>query len=424
MTLLIRGGRVLDPAQGLDGGADVLVEDGKVKGVGKIQPKKNWDILEAKGLLVTPGLVDMHVHLREPGYEEKETIETGVRAAVAGGFTSVACMPNTDPVNDCEAVTRYIREKAREVNLANVFPVGAITKKSAGQELAEMGEMVRAGAVAFSDDGRPVTNNQIMRRALEYARIFDVPILDHCEDPQLAARGCMNEGRVSTELGLRGANSVAEEIQVVRDFLLARLTGGRVHICHLSAKESLQWVRRAKAEGVALTCEVAPHHFVLTDEAVRSYDTNYKMNPPLRTQEDVDALLEGLADGSIDCIASDHAPHLREDKEVTFDEAANGIVGLETTVSLVWHFLVHKEVVSPLRAVELLSTNPSRILKLGRGSLEEGRPADITLIDPEKEVVVDVTKFQSKGRNCPYHGWELRGAPVMTIVAGRVVFPF
>jgi dihydroorotase len=424
MTLLIRGGRVVDPAQGLDRQADVLVEDGKVVEVGKVSPKKQWEIIEAKGCLVTPGLIDMHVHLREPGYEEKETIQTGARAAVAGGFSSVACMPNTNPVNDCEAVTRFICERAREVGLVNVFPVGAVTKGSQGRELAEMGQMVEAGAVAFSDDGRPVSNHQIMRRAMEYAKIFDVPILDHCEDPDLTARGSMNESRVSTELGLRGANALAEELHVARDLMVARLTGGRVHICHLSSAYSLHWVRRGKAEGVNITCEVAPHHLVLTDEAVRSYDTNLKMNPPLRTQEDVHALLEGLADGTVDCIATDHAPHLRQDKEVTFEEAAHGVIGLETAVSLVWEFLVNRDVISPSRAVELMSLNPSRILKLGRGSLEPGRPADVTLIDPAKEVVVDVAEFHSKGRNCPYHGWRLRGAPVMTIVSGRVSYPF
>ena len=424
MTLLIRGGRVVDPAQGLDRQADVLVEDGKVVEVGKVSPKKQWEIIEAKGCLVTPGLIDMHVHLREPGYEEKETIQTGARAAVAGGFSSVACMPNTNPVNDCEAVTRFICERAREVGLVNVFPVGAVTKGSQGRELAEMGQMVEAGAVAFSDDGRPVSNHQIMRRAMEYAKIFDVPILDHCEDPDVTARGSMNESRVSTELGLRGANALAEELHVARDLMVARLTGGRVHICHLSSCHSLHWVRRGKAEGINITCEVAPHHLVLTDEAVRSYDTNLKMNPPLRTQEDVHALLEGLADGTVDCIATDHAPHLRQDKEVTFEEAAHGVIGLETAVSLVWEFLVNRDVISPSRAVELMSLNPSRILKLGRGSLEPGRPADVTLIDPAKEVVVDVAEFHSKGRNCPYHGWRLRGAPVMTIVSGRVSYPF
>ena len=424
MTLLIRGGRVVDPAQGLDRQADVLVEDGKVVEVGKVSPKKQWEIIEAKGCLVTPGLIDMHVHLREPGYEEKETIQTGARAAVAGGFSSVACMPNTNPVNDCEAVTRFICERAREVGLVNVFPIGAVTKGSQGRELAEMGQMVEAGAVAFSDDGRPVSNHQIMRRAMEYAKIFDVPILDHCEDPDVTARGSMNESRVSTELGLRGANALAEELHVARDLMVARLTGARVHICHLSSAYSLHWVRRGKAEGVNITCEVAPHHLVLTDEAVRSYDTNLKMNPPLRTQEDVHALLEGLADGTVDCIATDHAPHLRQDKEVTFEEAAHGVIGLETAVSLVWEFLVNRDVISPSRAVELMSLNPSRILKLGRGSLEPGRPADVTLIDPAKEVVVDVAEFHSKGRNCPYHGWRLRGAPVMTIVSGRVSYPF
>ena len=299
MTILIQGGKIIDPSQGLAKKADLLIEKGRVKGIGKISPQKSWDTVDAKGCLVSPGLIDMHVHLREPGREDKETIETGSRAAVAGGFTSIACMPNTSPVNDCEAITRFIVEKSRAVKLANVFPVGAITKGSDGEELAEIGEMVKAGAVAFSDDGRPVQNNQIMRRAMEYAKIFDVPVLDHCEDCHLAARGCMNESFISTELGLRGINSVAEEIQVVRDMILARLTGARVHICHISARESLHWVREGKRQGVRITCEVAPHHFTLTDEAVRSYDTNLKMNPPLRSRADVAAMLEGLADGTI-----------------------------------------------------------------------------------------------------------------------------
>ncbi len=422
MTILIQGGKIIDPSQNLAKAADLLIEKGKVKEIGSITPADNWEIVDAKGLLVTPGLIDMHVHLREPGREDKETIETGSRAAVAGGFTSVACMPNTTPVNDCEAITRFIVEKARDNKLANVFPVGAITKGSAGEELAEMGEMVKAGAVAFSDDGRPVQNNQIMRRAMEYAKIFDVPILDHCEDDHLAARGCMNESFVSTELGLRGISGVAEEIQVMRDMILARLTGAQAHICHLSTRESLRWVRIGKQDGVRISCEVAPHHFTLTDEEVRTYDTNFKMNPPLRSRADVDAMLEGLSDGTVDCIATDHAPHTRLDKEVPFDEAANGIIGLETSIPLVWNFLVRKGVIDESRAVELMSVNPSRILGLDRGTLKKDAVADVTLIDPERKVTVDVSKFKSKSRNCPYKGWELTGAPTMTIVSGKIVF--
>jgi dihydroorotase len=331
-------------------------------------------------------------------------------------------MPNTSPVNDCEAITRFILEKARNVNLANVFPVGAITKGSLGKELAEIGEMRKAGVVAISDDGLPVQNNQIMRRALEYAKIFDIPVLDHCEDLELAAQGAMNEGSTSTELGLRGQSAAAEELHVVRDVILGRLTASRVHICHISTKESLEWVRKAKAQGATVTCEVAPHHFALSELEVRSYDPNFKMAPPLRSQSDVDAMLGGLSDGTIDCIATDHAPHTRIDKEVPFENAANGVIGLESAVPLVWDRLVHAEVVSLPRAVELLSLNPSRILSLDRGTLAEGAVADVTVVDPEKEIVIDSSKFRSKSRNCPFDGWKLKGAPVLTLVKGRVVW--
>lgn len=422
MTLLLKGGKVVDPSQGLCKISDLLIEKGKIGGLGKIQPRKSWRVLDLKGLIVAPGFIDMHVHLREPGREDKETVESGSRAAVAGGFASVVCMPNTSPVNDCEAITRFILEKARDVNLANVFPVGAITKASGGRELAEIGEMRKAGIVAISDDGRPVQNNQIMRRALEYAKIFDIPVLDHCEELNLAATGNMNEGSISTELGLRGHSGTAEELHVVRDLILARLTGSRVHICHISTRESLDWVRQAKNEGSLVTCEVAPHHFSLTDEAVRSYEPNFKMKPPLRSRQDVDAMLEGLSDGTIDCVATDHAPHTSLEKEVTFEEAADGVIGLETAVSLVWDLLVHKEIISLPRAVELLSVNPSRILSLDRGTLAEGAVADVTVVDPDKEVVVDASKFQSKARNCPFDGWTLKGAPAMTLVKGRVVW--
>jgi dihydroorotase len=421
MTILLKGGKVVDPSQGVEKKADLLIEKGKVAGLGRVTAKKSWRVIEVKDCLVTPGLIDMHVHLREPGREDKETIETGSRAAVTGGFTSIACMPNTSPVNDCESVTRYVIEKARQVGLANVFPVGAITKGSAGEELAEVGEMVKAGAVAITDDGHPVMNNQIMRRALEYARIFDIPVLDHCEDFPLAARGSMNESEVSTELGMRGISGAAEELHVARDVILSRVTGSRIHICHLSSRHSLEWVRQGKAQGVRVTCEVTPHHFLLTDEAVRSYDTNYKMNPPLRTAEDVKHLLEGLADGGIDCIATDHAPHTVLEKECTFEEAANGIIGLESSVPLVWEHLVRKGIISVSRAVELMSVNPNRILNLGRGTLAEGAVADVTVIDPEREAVIDANRFASKARNCPFHGWKCHGAAVLTMVGGRIV---
>ena len=422
MTILIQGGKLVDPSQGLNKKTDLLIEKGKVAGLGKITPEKGWKVVDARGWIVAPGFIDMHVHLREPGREDKETVATGTRAAVAGGFTGVACMPNTDPINDCEAITRFIREKARESNLAHVYPIGAITKGEDGAELAEIGEMVKAGAVALSDDGRPVQNNQIMRRALEYSKIFDIAILDHCEDVNLAARGSMNESAVSTELGLRGINGAAEEMQVARDVVLGRLTHARVHICHLSTRESLDWVRMAKNQGIRITCEVTPHHFTLSDEAIRSYDTNFKVNPPLRSKSDVEALLEGLADGTVDTIATDHAPHTSLDKDVTFEEAACGVVGMETAVPLVWEFLVLKGVISESRAVELLSVNPSRILRIDRGTLQQGAIADVTLIDPKRRIKIDAKQFASKGRNCPYQDWELRGVPMMTIVGGRIVY--
>lgn len=422
MTILLQGATIIDPSQDLNKKTDLLIEKGKVAGVGRIKPQKSWEILDLSGKVVMPGLVDMHVHLREPGREDKETIRTGSHAAVAGGFTSVACMPNTSPVNDCEAITRYIREKAKEANFANIFPIGAVTKHSKGEELAEIGEMVKAGVVAISDDGMPVQNNQIMRRALEYAKIFDVPILDHCEDIHLAGNGCMNESSVSTELGLRGLNRTAEEVHVARDLMLSRFTGSKIHICHLSTRESLEWIRKGKEAGVRITCEVTPHHILLTDEEIRTYDTNFKMNPPLRTEKDVEALLDGISDGSVDCIATDHAPHNILDKETTFEDAANGIIGLESAVPLVCEHLVRTERISLSRMAELMSLNPSRILNLGRGTLVEGATADITVLDLNQEVTIDPLRFKSKARNCPFAGWKCHGAPVMTIVRGRVVW--
>ena len=420
--MLLKGGTLVDPSQKLKRKLDLLVEKGKVARLGKIQPKKSWEVIDASGWIVCPGFVDMHVHLREPGREDKETILSGSRAAAAGGFTSIACMPNTDPVNDSEAITRFIVERARQAALVNVFPAGAITKGLKGQELAEIGEMVKAGAVAITDDGHPVENNQMMRRALEYAKIFDIPVVDHCEDRHLAAGGHLNEGAVSTRLGLYGVSRAAEELDVARDMILGRITGGRIHIAHLSTRESLFWVRQAKRQGVQMTCEVTPHHFILTDADIKNYDTNFKMYPPLRTPSDVKSILKGLSDGTIDCIATDHAPHTSLEKETPFQEAANGVIGMETAVPLSWEFLVRREVVSISRLVELFSVNPNRILKLGRGTLEEGAIADITVIDPDLEVVVDVDQFRSKSRNCPFHGWKLQGVPVMTIVRGKTVF--
>ena len=422
MTLLLKGGRIIDPGRHIDEVTDLLVENGLIVDTGRFTVKKDWTVVDVSGKLVFPGFIDMHVHLREPGREDKETIKTGSMAAVAGGFTGIACMPNTDPVNDCETVTRHIIEKAEDADKANVYPIGAVTKKSEGKELAEISEMIKAGIVAISDDGRPIQNNQVMRRALEYAGIFDIPLLDHCEDLDLAADGAMNESFVSTELGLRGISSTAEEIQVARDVILSRLTGSRVHICHISASESLEHVRNAKAQGIRISCEAAPHHFILTEDNVRTFNPNYKMNPPLRSQRDVDAVIEGLVDGTVDCIATDHAPHLKMDKQETFDVSANGIVGLETSVPLVCDRLLHKGLITPIRMAELMSLNPARILGLDRGTLAPGRVADITVIDTEMVSVVDPEKFASKARNCPYAGWKLRGWPVMTVVSGRIAW--
>ncbi|HLV01278.1 MAG TPA: dihydroorotase [Acidobacteriota bacterium] len=422
MTLLLQGGHLIDPSQGLNEPGDLLIKDGRIEGVGQFKTQDSGKRIDVSGCIVAPGFIDMHVHLREPGREDKETIETGSRAAVAGGFTSVLCMPNTTPVNDSESITRFITSRAREVGLANVFPAGAVTKGSLGKELAEIGEMVKAGIVAISDDGRPVQNNQVMRRAMEYARRFDIPVLDHCEDLDLAAGGSVNEGTMSTRLGLRGLNAIAEEMHVARDLMLSRITGARVHICHISSRYSLDWVRMARKQGISMTCEVTPHHFILSEDLLIDYDTNLKMNPPLRSKADVEAMLEGLADGTIDCIATDHAPHTTLEKDVTFEEAANGIIGMETAVPLVWNFLVHKGVISVTRAVELLSTNPARILRLDRGTLRKGAVADVTVVDPDAEVTVDVNQFRSKARNCPFNGWKLKGKPRFTIVEGRLVW--
>ena len=422
MTLLLTGGTIVDPSQKMEKRLDLLVEKGRVAGLGKINPKKSWQIIDVPKCVVAPGFIDMHVHLREPGREDKETILSGSQAAAAGGFTSIACMPNTQPVNDSEAITRFILERAGRAGLVNVFPVGAITKGLQGKELAEIGEMVKAGVVAITDDGNPVENNQIMRRALEYAKIFDIPVVDHCEDRHLAAAGHMNESGMSTRMGVRGISRAAEELDIVRDTILSRITGGRVHIAHISTRESLAWVGQAKKQGIAVTCEVTPHHFILSDTDIKNYDTNFKMYPPLRTASDVKAMLKGLSDGSIDCIATDHAPHTRLEKETTFEEAANGVIGVETAVPLAWEFLIRPKIVSVSRLVELFSTNPDRILKLGRGTLKEGAIADITVIEPDCEIIVDVKKFRSKSRNSPFDGWRLQGAPVMTIVNGKIIF--
>jgi dihydroorotase len=423
-SLLIRHGTILDPSQSLEAKSDLLIQDGKVAALGNDFKAEDAAMFDATNCIVAPGFIDLHVHLREPGQEYKETIETGARAAVAGGFTSICCMPNTKPVNDNSAVTSFILEKARVAGLANVFPIGAITQGSKGEQLAEIGEMKRAGIIAISDDGKPVCDAQMMRRALEYAKDFDLAVIDHCEDCCLAPGWAMHEGEYSARLGLKGLSGVAEDLQVTRDIQLAELTGAHVHIAHISTAKSVAFVRQAKAQGVRVTCEIAPHHFTLTDAAVyeRGYDTNCKMAPPLRSQADLEACLEGLRDGTIDAIATDHAPHHLNEKAVEFEQAANGIIGLETAVSLTLDCLVQRKVISLTRMVELLACNPARIGKLNRGTLQIGAVADVTIFDPQKQIKVDAATFQSKSRNTPFDGWELQGAPVATIVGGQIVW--
>jgi len=422
VSLLISGGTVVDPAQGLEEARDLLIDNGKIAALeppGAI-PGEGRRLLDARGLVVTPGLIDMHVHLREPGEEYKETIESGARAAVKGGFTAVACMPNTQPVNDTASVTRFILDQAARAGLARVYPVAAVSVGSEGQALSEYGDLKAAGAVALSDDGRPVMNPLLMRRALEYAKTFGLPIISHCEDLDLRADGVMHEGLVSLELGLWGIPAAAEEVMVFRDINLAYLTGARLHIAHVSTFGSVQIIRWAKSVGIEVTAETAPHYFSLTDEAVRGYDTNAKVNPSLRTAEDVAAIKEGLADGTLDAIASDHAPHSSLEKDVEFGAAAFGLIGLETSLGLSLK-LVHDNVLTLSQLVAQMSTNPARILGVPGGTLKPGSPADVTLLDLNREWQVDVTTFASKSRNCPFNGWTLQGRAVMTIVGGKVV---
>ncbi|MHB1127758.1 MAG: dihydroorotase [Bacillota bacterium] len=422
MKWLIKGGRVVDPASGMDRVADVLVEHGKVVAVAKgIAAGDGAQVIEAAGKIVTPGLVDMHVHLREPGYEAKETIASGTRAAAAGGFTGVACMPNTQPVADNAAIVAYIKSRAREEGVISVYPIGAITKGSRGEELAETGDMVCAGAVGISDDGRPVMNGEIMRRALEYASMFHIPVISHCEDINLAAGGAMHEGYWSTVLGLKGIPAAAEEVMVARDLILAEMVGARLHIAHASTAGTVRLIREAKDRGVTVTAEVTPHHLILGDEAVEGYQTTTKANPPLRTAVDREALIEGLADGTIDVIATDHAPHTTAEKDQEYDYAPFGMVGLETAVPLVVTRLVNEGRLTWAQAITALSFNPCRVLGLAGGTLRPGSAADLTIIDPELEQQVDVDKFYSRGKNSPFHGWKLKGWPVLTMAAGMVV---
>ncbi|MDI6852692.1 MAG: dihydroorotase [Deltaproteobacteria bacterium] len=423
MTLLITSGLIIDPARNLEEPRDLLLEKGKVAALepAGVIPKEGRKVIDAQGLVVAPGLIDMHVHLREPGEEYKETIETGTRAAAKGGFTGVACMPNTRPVNDNASITRYILDQAKAVGSARVYPVGAISMGSKGEALSEYADQKAAGAVAFSDDGWPVMNALLMRRALEYAKTFDMPVISHAEDLALRADGVMHEGKVSVRLGLKGIPAAAEEVMVYRDVRLARLTGARLHIAHVSTAGAVAIIREAKAAGVNVTAETAPHYFTLTDEAVVGFDTNAKVNPPLRSEWDRLAVIEGLADGTLDAVASDHAPHSVLEKDLEFAAAAFGLIGLETSLGLTLR-LVHAGEITLRRAIALLSANPAAILRVPGGTLAPGSPADVTLIDLNREWTVDTAAFASRSRNCPFHGWTLKGKAVMTILGGKVVF--
>ncbi|NVM22468.1 MAG: dihydroorotase [Desulfobacterales bacterium] len=421
---LIKGGRVIDPETGLDGLMDILIEDGKIASIGNPQSKirnPKPELIDASGKIVTPGLIDMHVHLREPGHEYKETIETGCLAAAHGGFTAICCMPNTVPVNDNQSVTDYILKKAGSAGTVRVYPVGAISLGLRGESLAGYGEMNAAGAVAVSDDGNPVMNAQLMRRALEYAKGFGLLVISHCEDRNLTENGVMNEGAVATRLGLEGIPNSAETVMVARDIDLCELTGAPVHIAHVSTEGAVRLIREAKARGLPVTTETAPHYFSLTEDAVANYDTNAKVHPPLRTVADRDAVREALADGTIDVIASDHAPHSSMEKELEFDRAANGMIGLETSLPLSLK-LVEMGLLSLMDLVAKMSNNPARILKLDYVGLKPGNPADLTIIDPEKRFTVDADTFRSKSRNTPFNGWQLKGKAVLTVVGGKIVF--
>lgn len=425
MKLLLTGARIIDPAQKINSISDILLEGGKIAKIGAdlLQPENSRDaeIIEVAGMIVTPGLIDMHTHLREPGQEYKETIATGTRAAVAGGFTSIACMPNTDPVNDNRSITEFIIRKALEANLANVYPIGNISRNCAGQQLTEFWDLKEAGAVALSDDGKPVMDAALMRHALEYAASLDLPVIPHCEDIHLSAGGLMNEGYYSTILGLRGIPAIAEEAMTARDILIAEYTKSHVHIAHVSTRGSVRIIREAKKRGVKVTAETAPHYFTLTDEALQTYSTNLKVNPPLRSAADVAAIKEGLADGTLDAIVTDHAPHARTDKELEFEYAANGISGLETSLGLSLR-LVDEGILSLPELIAKMSLNPARILKLPKGTLETGADADITVINPQLNWMVNVKTFCSKGKNSPFHGWKMRGKAALTIVGGEIKY--
>ena len=427
MTVLIKNGRVIDPTNDLDEPKDLLIDKGKIKALespGKINigTGEKPSTIDAKDCVVCPGLIDMHVHFREPGFEYKETIESGCRSAAAGGFTSVAVMPNTNPVNDTRSVTEHLLSLAKTKGIINVYAIAAITRNLAGERLSEMADLKDAGAIAFSDDGRPVMNNELMRRAFEYSKMFKLPLIQHSEMLDLTEGGCMNEGIVSTELGLKGMPAEAEDIMVYRDIALLEKTGGRLHVAHISSKNSVDLVRQAKSRGLSVTCEVAPHHFTLTDEAVRGYDTNTKMSPPLRTISDVDAIKKGLKDGTIDIIATDHAPHDIVDKQVEYQNACFGIVGLETALPLSLK-LVDEKILSMSELIKKLTSTPAGIFNLSSGNLSLGNDADILIFNPNFEYSIDISKFHSKSKNSPFDGWKVKGKVIRTLVRGKTVYP-
>lgn len=420
--ILIKGGRVIDPASKRDGSFDVLLSDGKVALVEERIRDTEAQVIEAEGSLVTPGLIDIHVHLREPGNEDEETIATGSAAAVAGGFTSIACMPNTRPALDDESAIEFVHRQAQDADLCNVYIIGAVTKGREGKELAEMGQMVRSGAVAFSDDGDGVANSRVMLRALEYVSMFDKPILQHCEDPTIAEGGAMNGGPTSVRLGLPGISPIAEELMIQRDLTLVRQTAARYHVCHISTARAVELVRQAKADGLRVTTEVCPHHLLLTDEACGTYDSNLKMNPPLRTRADVEACLRGVVDGTIDCLVTDHAPHGIQEKELEFLTAPFGIIGMECALPLFIKALIEPGLIDWPTLIERMTVAPARVLSLKKGTLAVGADADVTIIDPDLAWTINVNEFRSKSRNCPFHGWEVRGRAVGTIVGGAVKY--
>ena len=425
MSTVIKNGRLIDPANKRDETGDVYISHGKiVAGKSEIRnPKSEIEVIDAKGLIIAPGLIDIHVHLREPGFGHKETIASGARAAAAGGFTTIVCMPNTSPAADNPATIAWIKDRAAEAACVNVLPTGAISKNIAGEELASIGSLGKAGVVAITDDGHCVQNHELMRRAVEYARMVELPVLDHCQDYTLVGNGVVNEGYWSTLLGLPGWPAAGEEVIVMRNILLAELCGHHIHCQHISAAGSVRLIREARKRGVKISGEVCPHHIALTDEAIQNFDTNYKMNPPLRAKADVDAILEGIADGTLSILCSDHAPHAEFEKEVEFDQAPFGIVGLETELGLFIDLLIHKHrKIDIKRLIEMYTVEPAKLLKLGAGTLSVGAPADVTLIDPDLEWTVRIDQFQSASRNSPFDGWKLKGRPVRTIVSGKTVW--